>query len=502
MGIDFERDADVLIIGSGIAGTTAAIAAAEDGARVLIASSGASFSGSSFYGGTWGLGLVGPDGPDDQEDLEASIIAAGCGVADPKLVHVLVAGILPAIERLEGMGVKLRHPDFPDEREYIPCFDHKRRTWRGLERRTYRDAIKKRLFDLGVEQLEHCNLLDVLGDDTIFGAVLAADDGHVFAVRCRSVVLATGGLCGLYTLRLAAPDVLGSAHAVALDHGCSLVNVEFVQFLPTIVWPVSGIAFHEKTFRYLGGISVARDLLEQRSGYGPFTSSLPSMAVDEAMVAAGRTGLAVRYDSLPDPLPEFVKDYFAWINRLGVTPSSEMRIAHFAHASNGGIRIDAETRCVGGPDGLFACGEAAGGMHGANRLGGLSSAACLVFGEIAGRVAAQHALGGGQVAHARAEMSTSASPSAEAVCARAGELLNKHCMVNRDKDGLTQAREGLARLEEELARSSRDTSDLGLVAKTTIAAQRLAASRALVDAMLARAESLGAHYRTDSGGQA
>lgn len=89
---------DVLVSGSGIAGVIAAIEAGRAGARVVLASKGRLFSGSSFFPGTWGLGLIAPANADDGHDLMRTILDVGCGVADPALVETLVDGLLPAID--------------------------------------------------------------------------------------------------------------------------------------------------------------------------------------------------------------------------------------------------------------------------------------------------------------------------------------------------------------------------------------------------------------------
>ena len=89
---------DVLVIGSGIAGLCAAIEAARTGATVTVASAGKTMSGSSFFPGTWGLGLIGPVDEGDEQNLIDTIQAVGGGVADPELVQTFVHGIPQAIE--------------------------------------------------------------------------------------------------------------------------------------------------------------------------------------------------------------------------------------------------------------------------------------------------------------------------------------------------------------------------------------------------------------------
>lgn len=102
---------DVLVIGSGIAGLCAAIEAARTGATVAVASAGKTMSGSSFFPGTWGLGLIGPANEDDEQDLIDTIQTVGGGVADPELVQTFVHGIPQAIEWLEqDLGVELKRP--------------------------------------------------------------------------------------------------------------------------------------------------------------------------------------------------------------------------------------------------------------------------------------------------------------------------------------------------------------------------------------------------------
>ena len=122
---------DVLVIGSGIAGLCAAIEAARAGATVAIASAGKTMSGSSFFPGTWGLGLIGPVNEDDEQDLIDTIQTVGGGVADPELVQTFVHDIPQAIQWLEqDLDVELQRPQSAEsaqQKQFIPCFDHKTR---------------------------------------------------------------------------------------------------------------------------------------------------------------------------------------------------------------------------------------------------------------------------------------------------------------------------------------------------------------------------------------
>ena len=496
MGNALGTRTDVLVVGSGIAGVSAAIEAARAGAKVTLASLGRIFSGSSFYGGTWGLGLVGPG--DDPDDFARTIIEVGCGVADPSLVTTLVEGIEPAVAWLEGMGVKLMRADNAGEREFIPCFDHRTRAWHGLVRDSLRLTWRCELERLGVATLPHTEPIDIVEENGhVTGAVLFDHaSNETLLVPCGAIVLATGGLAGLFSRRLTGDDVSAAAHGIALSHGCRLVNAEFLQMMPGLVAPIAGVVANEKAFRF-STLPVARDLLDQRSGYGPFTSARASREVDFAIAAAGPEGLEVSYQ-LPDNPPEFVAKYFRWLEQAhGIQPEDPVRIAMYAHASNGGIAIGRDTRCLGGPAGLFACGECAGGMHGADRLGGIASASALVFGRIAGMEAAREAGRGHVAASVIEEPALEYSPETDAVVAELRATMSEHAMVMRRKDGLEAAAHDMARLMERLVSTSGPAQETWRGVATRRALNQLSTAAVMVGAMLARRESCGSHYRAD-----
>lgn len=402
-------ESDVLVIGGGIAGITAAIEAARAGAATTIACAGPLFGGSSFYPGTWGLGLIGPESEADEADLIATIEDVGCGMADHELVEVFVRGIRPAIAWLEeDLGVPLKRPSSAQsasDKTFIPCFDHKRRLWRGITRQTFEAAAQRTLKTLDVNVLERTELMELArlheNDAAVCGAVFFDHaSANLRTSAASSVILAAGGTGGLFERSLTSADVLSSVHAIAMSAGCELVNIEFMQMMPGLVSPVRDIVFNEKTFRYAipedaSGIlphseDARADLLEARSSHGPFTCRLDDERVDRAIDAAGPSGMPVRFRFPSNNIPEFVQTFSTWMQQsLNIAPTDELRIAMYAHAANGGIRIDRNAWT--GVKGLYACGELTGGMHGADRIGGLSSANGLVFGRIAGKAAARHA---------------------------------------------------------------------------------------------------------------
>lgn len=566
-------ESDVLVIGGGIAGITAAIEAARAGAATTIACAGPLFGGSSFYPGTWGLGLIGPESEADEADLIATIEDVGCGMADHELVEVFVRGIRPAIAWLEeDLGVPLKRPSSAQsasDKTFIPCFDHKRRLWRGIARQTFEAAAQRTLKTLDVNVLERTELMELArlheDDGAVCGAVFF---DHVSASlrtsAASSVILAAGGTGGLFERSLTSADVLSSVHAIAMSAGCELVNIEFMQMMPGLVSPVRGIVFNEKTFRYAipedaSGIlphseDARADLLEVRSSHGPFTCRLDDERVDRAIDAAGPSGMPVRLRFPSNNIPEFVQTFSTWMQQsLNIAPTDELRIAMYAHAANGGIRIDRNAWT--GVKGLYACGELTGGMHGADRIGGLSSANGLVFGRIAGKAAARHAKqvscadqllnhgctwGGTSSRRDDAAMPQTrmdeAGTSARTVerplnasCEEApGAALNglrmsaaplsaadadritrdmrhvmgQHAMITRTEDGLSEALADIECLQREVGyhqacRGCVIPSDSSIARGVRVASQ-LALAHAMLRAMLNRRESIGSHLRIDT----
>ena len=333
MIVPSQDHCDVLVIGAGIAGICAAIAAAKEGCAVVLTSSTEIFSGSSFFPGTWGLGLIGPVDAADEDDLAASIARVGAGMTTPALVKTFVHKINPSINALKACGIRLRTAEKSDEKEFIPCFDHKRRNWNGLEAARMRAVFQKELSEYGVRRCPHHEALELVQrSGRVCGAVFAAKN-RLLAIRSKAVVLATGGYSGLFQNCLTTADVTGTGHALALRAGARLINMEFMQMMPGFLSPAPKTVFNEKTFRFatfrdadgndiLAHLPNRAALLAQRSTHGPFTSAGADRAVDFAIARAEQSGGAyVSYsDEMKQNPPEFIAAYFDWLREKGADP--------------------------------------------------------------------------------------------------------------------------------------------------------------------------------------
>lgn len=511
---------DVLVVGAGLAGLTAAISAAEEGVKAAIISRGRLCSGSSFYPGTWGLGLVAPEDEKDEADLEETILRIGEGMANPALVHTFTGKIRESLEYLERLGVPLREAKANKEREFIPCFDHKNRLWKGIEKPGSSQMMSKRLRELKVACLEHMTILRLLKEgERVCGAlaVKRKDEGLSFVeILSPAVILATGGMGGLFTHRLTTDDVTGIGQYLALESGAKLFNLEFMQMMLGYVHPAPKTIYNEKLFRFSRFYGEDKELfseweeeerekqLELRSGYGPFTTRLSSKKVDLEIYKESqrrREGIRVVYQKeVKRHQPEFIKTYFDWLKEeKNLTMDDPVWLSMYAHASNGGLAIDEEG--FTGVEGLYACGEVTGGMHGADRLGGLSSANGLVFGRIAGKAAARS-----ERWKEKGTLEYYYQPlyvilEAKEYLHTIQNLNQQHAMLIRSEKGSKNVLQELSKLQSQIERDkiSLEKTDCSMeeLLRTVDLEAALELSIALHQAILLRRESRGPHYRED-----
>ena len=559
MHIESESSFDVVVVGGGIAGCCAAIEAARAGASVCLASASGVFSGSSFYPGTWGLGLIGPRDAADIDDMVETILHVGRGAANAALVDSFVRGIPEAIAALEAVGVSLKRPANPDEPQYIPCFDHSLRMWRGLERDSMERGFGRALCEGGVVRFDGCELLDITMDGgCAHGALFFDRSAKRFrAVSCGAIVLAGGGVAGLYKRSLSASGNSATVQAIAVRCGARLVNLEFMQIMPGLVAPRRNIVFNEKAFRFArawdaSGEPIARDVLEARSEHGPFSCERAGAPLDFAMEACGDEGMEIACD-VGDGSPEFVRTFSGWLEReCGVSASAPVRIAPYAHASNGGI-ASANALVFGRRAGVAAAkfargfvGERAGrGANARSETPGFASVDTLASGcgldvgscrdsDAEGIATKSDSRNGRCAGDSRFrsrcgsvsfEIEERAYPASGAALRELRETMSTHCMISRDADGLKAAANAISALQERvgeaayapaasfgsesepaselmsasgLAPSSSPCSDAASIAATMRIRLQLETASATVAAMLARKESCGSHYRSDA----
>jgi L-aspartate oxidase len=381
-----RRDVDVLVLGAGLAGLRAAWAAKEAAprARVAVACLGRGPAGSSFANVNAMLGIHVPQTDQDRDDFTAEVLRLAVpGFVDPTLVAALAQDAAERFADLRGLGLEFRTGEDGELVRSPSCFSQQSRramVFGDLAGAYHR--FRARAESLGVEFWTGAEVLDILVDNLTSphraaGAMLRLPDG-LAAVRARAVVAALGGPAPLFARQVAGPGNPGTAHALLHRAGARLVNEGYFQYLwsrypERSFWPVWDLALADTAV--LAADGARRELPEElralaatRSTHCPLAHGLPDAALDRFVLAqAGPDGTTV----------------------VDVPAQGPMRVAAMAHAGNGGALIDTDGRTS--LAGLYAAGECASGMHGANRLGGAMVLATQVFGARAGRAAARDA---------------------------------------------------------------------------------------------------------------
>ena len=505
-----NRECDVFIMGAGIAGVMAAIQASNNGSKVIIASSSNILSGSSFYPGTWGFGMVSPEDEKDEEDLINTIIRVGCNVVDENLVKTFVKNINSSKEELIKMGIKLIQPENEDEKEFIPCFDYKKRKWDGLISNSGKKVFEKLLNNENIITYPFSEVIDIVKtENQVKGVVIINSENNLEFISCKALIIASGGIGGLFKYSLNTSDITGSGQALGLKAGCRLTNVEFMQMMPGYVTPRFKTIFNEKTFKYIhatktNGESIFKDInnidekLNLRSTYGPFTSRLYSKDIDYAIFKEflkDERGVKIKYKKeLKNNPPEFIKVYFKWLEEnKKLTMDDDINIGIFFHAANGGIYINsnAETNV----NGLYAAGECTGGMHGADRIGGLSTANGLVFGIIAGNNASKYAKEIRENGINEIDFEVFNIKEAKTLIKKIQEIMFTNAMIEKNQKGINNAIEDLNEIEKNINYEKIiNNQDIRYSFRLL---NYLLLSKAILLAIDFRKESRGSHYRSD-----
>ncbi|MHB8312733.1 MAG: succinate dehydrogenase/fumarate reductase iron-sulfur subunit [Candidatus Dormibacteria bacterium] len=403
-----EASYDVLVLGAGGAGMRAAIAAAEQGLSVgVVCKSLLGKAHTVMAEGGIAAALGNLDSEDSWQVHFGDTMRGGAMVNNWRMVELYSHEVIDRVIELEQWGgVFDRTKEGRISQRAFGAHSWRRlahigdRT--GLELiRTCQDRL---VHTEGVTVHMETTLTRLLkdGDRIAGGCGYQRATGEFVTLRAKAVILATGGWGRMYRITSNSWEGTGDGAAMAYEAGAELKDMEFVQFHPTgMVWPpgARGILVTEAV-RGEGGIlrnSVGERFMER---YDPVKKDLSSRDVVARSifkeVQAGRGSphggafLDVTHlgaEAIRRRLPSMYEQFHSL---AGVDITKEpMEVAPTIHYTMGGINVEAETAATTVP-GLFAAGECAAGLHGANRLGGNSLGDILVFGRRAGEAAAEY----------------------------------------------------------------------------------------------------------------
>jgi succinate dehydrogenase / fumarate reductase, flavoprotein subunit len=552
---------DVLVIGAGGAGLSAAIAASAEGARVgVVCKSLLGKAHTVMAEGGIAASLANVDDRDSWRVHFADTMRGGQYLNNPRMAELHAREAPERVRELESWGALFDRTD--DGRILQRNFGgHAYPRLAHVGDRTGLEMIRT-LQDCGVHRgmsvhMETTVQELLLADGRVVGAFgYERERGRFIVFRARAVILATGGIGRAFAITSNSWEYTGDGHALAYRAGADLIDMEFVQFHPTgMVWPpsVKGILVtegvrgeggvlrnsegrrfmfddipplyrnqtadnEEEGWRYTQGDRNARrppELLtrdhvarcimrEIREGRG---SPHGGVFLDIAWI---RDRLPGAEDHIRRKLPSMYHQ-FKQLADIDIT-KQPMEVGPTTHYMMGGVRVDAESQMSRVP-GLFAAGECAAGLHGANRLGGNSLSDLLVFGRRAGLYAAAFAREYGAVdsdpshtdSAARAALApferggASVTESAYAVQEALQTTMQDQVGIVRRAAEMQQAIEDIARLRERASRvavSGNREYNPGWHTALDLD-NLLTVSEAVARAALERQESRGAHFRDD-----
>ena len=528
MTIEYEsHDHDVLIIGAGGAGLRAALGALAQGAKVgVVCKSLLGKAHTVMAEGGIAAAMGNVDTADDWRTHFRDTMRGGKLLNNWRMAQIHAQEAPDRVRELEQWGALFDRTQ--DGQILQRAFGgHSFRRLCHVGDRTGLEMIRTlqdRGVQLGIDVYMECTITRLLKDgDRVAGAFgYWREQGRFVVFRAKSIVLATGGIGKAWKITSNSWEYTGDGMALAYDAGAELMDMEFVQFHPTgMVWPpgVQGILVTEAV-RGEGG--VLRNKLGQRfmEQYDPKKMELSTRdVVARAIYTEVREGRGTEHGGAYLDISQKPADYvkkklpsmyhqFKELADVDIT-KGPMEVGPTCHYMMGGIRVDAETAKSSIP-GLFAAGEAAAGLHGANRLGGNSLSDLLVFGHRAGLAAAEHAkaiqaasIDSGQVEEAAREIlapfAHKSGESPYAIHRDLQEIMQNLVGIFRTKEDLTRALEELEKLKDRAEHVSVEGSRLfnpGWHLARDLKAM-LTVSEAVTRSAIARQESRGAHSRID-----
>ncbi|MHB1812377.1 MAG: FAD-binding protein [Thermoplasmataceae archaeon] len=517
---------DVLVIGAGGAGLRAAISAADAGLKTAVVSKsliGKAHTVMAEGGIAASLGNV--DSKDNWKVHFGDIMEEGVYLSNWRTAEILAKEVPDRVFELEKWGALFdRTPDGRILQRAFGGHTYRRlchvgdRT--GLELiRTLQDQALHRDIDV-IDELYITQL--VKDGDRVCGAIgIKMNTGEFYAISAKAVVIATGGAGKVYKVTSNSWESTGDGIKLAYEVGATLMDMEMFQFHPTgMVYPpgVRGLLVTEGV-RGDGGLLYNNKMERYMLKYSPEKKELDARDVvaraNYAEIQAGRgTEHGGVYLDISHKSPQYIKEklphmYMQFLEFAGVDITKEkMEVAPTTHYQMGGIRFDPET-CMSSVNGLFAAGEVACGLHGANRLGGNSLADILVFGKRAGDNAAIFAKDKDMKEIPEEEVQSQISyvlsflkekgTNPYSIMDQLTTAMSDNVGIIRDEEHLNKALEKVLELKKQystLGVSGGRRYNHGLLACMELKSM-LIVSEAIVRSALLRKESRGAHARSD-----
>jgi L-aspartate oxidase len=520
----WERDVDVVVLGSGAAGLSAALAA-RPVRSVLVVTKDVLEAGSTQWAQGGLAGVLDP--ADSVENHVNDTLAAGAGLCDEAVVRELVTEAPKSIRYLMRLGAAFDPDHNPEPRPGLDVdialtreggHSHDRIVHSGGDRSgaEVQRTLDQSAIGAGVDVMNHTFALDLLmgvrvdGRRQVAGIRVARTDEHgvvtsVGTITARAVVIACGGYGQVFASTSNPPTVTGDGIAMAMRAGLAVRDVEFVQFHPTVLWRGPGArgqqALVSEAVRGEGAILYDAAGERVMAGVHPQEDLAPrdvvSAAISARMAEApGGVDDHVYLDAthMGERFYERFPTITAACREIGLDPATDrIPVAPAAHYSCGGITAGLDG--VTSMPGLFAVGEVTStGLHGANRLASNSLTESVVAGTRVGRDLAWELPEQVRLEPDGADLPDDQLEHALLDPVRLRELkaaMSRHVGVMRSASSLAMAMGALGTL----ARSA--SIDVEPGRESWEATNLLTVASAIVSAALARTESRGCHRRSD-----
>ena len=446
--VEETKSADLVVIGAGGAGMTAALEATNNGLKVILIEKQEMVGGNTIKA-TGGMNAAGTklqksEGVNDSVEVFIDdTMSSGNYINNEELVRTLAEKSAEGVDWLESIGAPLTSLTISGG----ASFKRMHAPEGGAAVGPYIvQALSKQLSDKNVEILYNTAATELLTKDGVITGVVANGKNKKYTINCEAVVLATGGFganmemvakynpdfAGFKTTN--SPGIVGDGIKMAEAVGANIIDMEQIQVHPTVEQETStlitesvrgkgAILVNKNGERFFNELStrdlVSKAIMEQEGGFAYLIFDQQVRDKLSAIETYVSAGLVEEADNLSDlaskigvdseTLIKTVADWNDTINNskkdafnrttgmdqpISVAPYYAIKVAPAIHHTMGGVQIDTQAQVLSKTGavipGLFAAGEVTGGVHGANRIGGNAIAEVIVFGRIAGQSAAAY----------------------------------------------------------------------------------------------------------------